>query len=304
MSHLHSHVCYCGSLVSITDVRCRPSTGRPSGEEQTTAHEVVFPRAGVFVKHVGNQQAVADSNHVLFFNANEPYRVSHPMPGGDDCTSFTFQTETLIEVLGAYEPMARDQPGKPFGLTHGLIGPKIIIQQQELRRRLGDAWIDALEIEESALNLLYAVLRDAYRLRTIPPRQHRSDTLQLRQEWVERVKLLMAKRPGANLSLTEIARAVHCSPFHLARVFQAEVGPSIHQYHLRLRLALALERLLDRPASLTELALDLGFASHSHFTATFQRFFGISPSGFRRATSRSRLREMSKILKVLPREMR
>jgi AraC family transcriptional regulator len=298
MSQLHSHVRYCGSLVSITDVRCRPLPGRPSEEEQTTAHEVVFPRAGAFVKHVGNQQAVADSNHVLFFNANEPYRISHPVPGGDDCTSFTFQTETLLEVLGSFEPMVRDQPDKPFRLTHGPVGPKIIIQQQELRRRLGDASIDALEIEESALDLLHAVVRDAYRHRVVPSRRHRPDTLQLRQEWVERVKLLMARQPGANLSLSEIARAVHCSPFHLARLFHATVGSSIHQYHLRLRLALALERLLDRPASLTELALDLGFTSHSHFTATFQRFFGSSPSGFRRATSGSRLREMSKILKV------
>jgi AraC family transcriptional regulator len=299
MSQLHSHVRYCGSLVSITDVRCRPSTGWPGGEEQATEHEVVFPRAGVFVKHVGNQQAVADSNHVLFFNANEPYRISHPVAGGDDCTSFTFQTETLIEVLGPYEPMVRDQPEKPFRLTHGPVEPKIIIQQQELRRRLGDASIGALEIEESALDLLYAVVRDAYRRRAVPPlRRHGSDTLRLRREWIERVKLLIARQPGAHLSLIEIARAVHCSPFHLARLFRASVGSSIHQYHLRLRLALALERLLDRPASLTELALDLGFASHSHFTTAFQLAFGLSPSCFRGTTTPRRIQKLSKILKA------
>jgi AraC family transcriptional regulator len=298
MSQLHSHVRYCGSLVSITDVRCRPSTGRPSGEEQATAHEVVFPRAGVFVKHVRDQRAVADSNHVLFFNANEPYRVSHPVPGGDDCTSFAFSTEALIEVLGSYEPIVHDQPEKPFRLTHGPVGPRTVIRQQQLRRRLGDPLIDALEIEESALDLLHAVVRDVYRHRSVPPQRHRSDTVRLRREWVESVKLLMAKRPGTSLSLAEIALAVHCSPFHLARLFRASVGSSIHQYHLRLRLALALEHLGDRPANLTALALDLGFASHSHFTAAFQHFFRTSPSAFRRATSGSCLREMSKILKV------
>lgn len=90
--------------MSITDVRCRPSTSRSGGEEQAAAHELVFPRAGVFVKHVGGQRAVADPNHVLFFNAGEPYRVSHPVPGGDDCTCFVFSEETLLEVLGRCEP--------------------------------------------------------------------------------------------------------------------------------------------------------------------------------------------------------
>jgi AraC-like DNA-binding protein len=106
---------------------------------------------------------------------------------------------------------------------------------------------------------------------------------------VEAVKLLLAERPGANLSLVEIARAVHCSPFHLARLFRAAVGSTIHQYQLRLRLALALERLSDHPASLTHLALDLGFSSHSHFTTAFQRLFGTSPSKFRRATTGPRV---------------
>jgi hypothetical protein len=47
------------SLLSIADVSCRPSTRRQSSEEQTTTHQVVLPRAGVFVKHSGRQHTYA-----------------------------------------------------------------------------------------------------------------------------------------------------------------------------------------------------------------------------------------------------
>jgi len=259
---------------------------------------VVFPRAGVFVKHTGNDKAVADPNHVLFFNANEPYRVSHPVSGGDDCTSFVFSTEALVEVLSLHEPTVRDHPQKPFRFTHGPIELQTIFRQQQLRRNLSDDSTRALEIEESALHLLHEVTRHVYHHRGAPLRRHRPDTLRLRRHWVESVKLLIAERPAANLSLAEIACAVHCSPFHLARLFRTFAGSSIHKYQLHLRMALALERLDEIPGSLTDLAFDLGFSSHSHFTAAFQRCFSISPSAFRRAATGSRVRELSKILKV------
>jgi AraC family transcriptional regulator len=298
MSQLQSHLRYRSALVSITDVCCRPLTFHPGGEEQSTVHEMVFPRVGVFVMHTGHQQIVADPNHVLFFNANQPYRVSHPVPGGDDCTSFVFSTETLLDVIGSYEPTVRDHPEKPFRFNYGPIGLQTIIRQQRLRRRLRDLTTGSLEIEESALSLLDELSRHLYRHWRVPPSQHRPDTLRFHREWVESAKLIIAKRVKTNLSLVEIARMVHCSAFHLARLFRASAGSSIHQYQLRLRLALALDHLADGASSLTELALELGFSSHSHFTATFQRSFGISPSAFRQAATASHVRKLSKILKV------
>ena len=37
----------------------------------------------MYLRHVGSDQAVADANHVLFFNAEQGYQVSHPVAGGD-----------------------------------------------------------------------------------------------------------------------------------------------------------------------------------------------------------------------------
>jgi AraC-like DNA-binding protein len=64
-------------------------------------------------------------------------------------------------------------------------------------------------------------------------------------------------------------------------VFRAETGFSVDRYHRALRLRAALERLPAHGGRLSALALDLGFSSHSHFSDTFRREFGVAPSAVR-----------------------
>jgi AraC-like DNA-binding protein len=292
--HIHYQVLYRGATVSIRDVRCRPTESACSDEEQATRHTVVFPRAGMFVKHVGSQQVVADCNHVLFFNGGEPYRVSHPVAGGDDCTSFAFSHEVLLDALSRYEPQVRDRPELPFRLTHGPIESSSLFGHQKLRQGLRTRTADGLRVEELSLGLLDEVVESAYRLRGHRPVP--TATARLHRERAEAAKVFLASRFRMRPALAEVARAVHCSPYHLARLFRREVGVPLHQYLNRLRLGAALESLADGATDLTALALDLGYASHSHFSEAFRRAFGAAPSAFRGTVTSVRLRQMSKHL--------
>src|ERR1700722_5428426 len=58
-------------IVKIRDVKCRGSCRHQSGEELATTTELVFPYRGVYVRHLGHDQAVAEANQVLFFNSAE-----------------------------------------------------------------------------------------------------------------------------------------------------------------------------------------------------------------------------------------
>ena len=73
------------------------------------------------------------------------------------------------------------------------------------------------------------------------------------------------------------------SVFHLARTFRRRTGFSLHAYRNQLRVRTALEHLASPGTDLVALALDLGFSSHSHFTETFRRGFGVTPSEARRS---------------------
>ena len=101
---LQAQSLYQSAAVSIHDVRCRPECRGRGDEEYSSGHHLVFPRAGVFVKQVAGHEFVADPNQILFFNQAEPYRVAHPVDGGDDCTVFVFRAELLQEVISLYQP--------------------------------------------------------------------------------------------------------------------------------------------------------------------------------------------------------
>jgi AraC family transcriptional regulator len=143
--------------------------------------------------------------------------------------------------------------------------------------------------------LLEGVVRDGHRRRQAHGATTSVRARRARGELVERARAVLAEHPDGRLSLAALAATVGCSPFHLARTFRASTGTSVHQYQLRLRLSLALDRLADGADDLSALALDLGFASHSHFTTVFRRTFGTTPSAFRRALSGAGLRDARKI---------
>ena len=101
-------------------------------------------------------------------------------------------------------------------------------------------------------------------------------------------------------SVARLAKIANLSPFHLCHVFRQMVGTSIYDYVLHERLAHSLDAVLDGGDDLTAIALDAGFASHSHFTARFRGFFGCTPTALRRAASAAALAELRKIVTARP----
>jgi AraC-like DNA-binding protein len=73
------------------------------------------------------------------------------------------------------------------------------------------------------------------------------------------------------------------SPFHFLRLFRDVLGVTPHQYLVRARLRRAARLLAEDGRSITDIALDVGFADLSNFVRTFHRAAGVSPRRFRRA---------------------
>ena len=73
----------------------------------------------------------------------------------------------------------------------------------------------------------------------------------------------------------------------------------LHRYHLLARMAAALDEVLDSSRDLATIGVELGFSSHSHFTAAFRRSFDITPSELRRTASDRNAAEMRKILTAI-----
>jgi AraC-like DNA-binding protein len=257
----HRTVLYSSPLVNIADVACRSPACAGTKDELATAYQAVFTRRGVFVKHSGRQNFVAEPTHVIFFDKEEEYRVSHPVEGGDDCTAFTY-SDSLARELNSTKPHAHTTAPSA----------SVLLLHQRLRRRIHRGLASPLQIEETALEILREIT---------PSRSEHRMIKRERRRLADDTRVVLASCPSQSLTLGELARKVASSPFHLSRVFREEVGMPIHQFHLRLRLAIALEHLSGDDAALSPLALDLGFSSHSHFATLFKRVYGTPPSAFR-----------------------
>jgi AraC family transcriptional regulator len=260
--------------VAIRDVRCEGRHAAPSTEEFATATHLVFPYRGVFVRHLGRDQAVAEANQVLFFNRGEGYRVSHPVPGGDASLDLVISDAVLCEL--APRALLRNGSRPAFRRQRLRLDPRAQALVALLRHGLRRGIAEPLEAEGLAL----AIARRAFGPRTA---QQPGASL-ARQKLADRAKLVLASNPARRWTLSEIAAEVGNSPVYLTQVFQQVEGLPLYRYQLRLRLARALD-LLPRYDDLTSLSLDLGFYSHSHFSTVFAKAYGYSPSKFRQAAS-------------------
>lgn len=260
------------STVTIRDVYCRGSCQQQSGEEFATATEVVFPYRGVYVRHLGHDQAVAEANQVLFFNATEGYRVSHPVLGGDASLSLAISEPLLREL--APPTFLRDGATLAFRRQCLRIDARAQALVALLRHSLRQNIAEPLEAESLALTLVRRALG--------PRTTHAAGASVGRQRLVDRVKLVLTSDLARRWTLAEIAVEVRGSPVYLTQAFQQVEGLPLYRYQSRLRLARALD-LLAQYDDLTALSLDLGFSSHSHFSAAFRQAYGRSPSEFRRS---------------------
>ena len=83
-------------------------------------------------------------------------------------------------------------------------------------------------------------------------------------------------------SLVDMGLQVGLSPSHFAKKFRQSTGLSLQRFINRRRLQRSLEMLKDRSQSVASVALDLGFASQSHFTRLFSDQTGMTPAKYGR----------------------
>lgn len=272
MSEFTVHCLLQTPTVTVRDVYCRGECRHKSAEECASASHLVFPYRGVYVRHVGERQTVAEASQVLFFNAGEGYRVSHPVQGGDASLSLSVEPSMLREL--APKALLRPSGELSFAPPRLRIDPRAQTLAMLLRHSLREGVAEALQAESLALTLVQRALG--------PRTAHIAGASAGQQKLVERAKLVLASDLSRRWALAGIAAEVGVSPVYLTQVFQRVEGLPLYRYHLRLRLARALD-LLGEYDDLSALSHDLGFSSHSHFSAAFQQTYGRSPSQFRQS---------------------
>lgn len=256
-------------VVSISDVDCRPHHVGCTHEFCFAQDRIAFVRRGAFRKHIGGEPIVADPATLIYFPAEQGFRTSHMDLGGDLCTFVSLERETLHEV--AHSAGRKTDGGDPFGATHAGITARTLLASRRLFARIENGLVSTVEAEEGTLDLVRAAAAGG-EPQTAPVVSQGARRL------AAAARELVASDPAAPGGLSDMARTLGVSVFHLARVFTAVTGSSLHSYQMRLRLTAALEALLRGAPDVSAVAFENGFSSHSHLTYAFRKAFGVTPS--------------------------
>ncbi len=255
-------------LVRIGAFRC--DADYPGFQDTGPANNYcfVFPRTAVQIEHEDAPPLVANPNVVTFYNQSQCYLRRKISQRGDHCDWFGVHPGLVREAV----QRVNRADGQHFFPWHRL---RCAASTYLMQRRLFEAVVhgrlrDAMAIEETVLQLLDRVVGAAA-----------TPAWPVRTALVHEVERLLASRFDQPLTLSNIAGHAGASVYHLCRTFREATGLALHQYLRQLRIRYGLETVCETSLPLSRIAVDLGFAHHSHFTQAFRRDFAITPSALR-----------------------
>ena len=254
-------VLFDSELVTVLDVRCDIRRSGPGATHHVSDTFVALPLGGVWSMHERRAEHLLHATLAAVVPADTEYRMSHPNDDGDAGVALRFAPDAVAEALGDRTAQVR--------VTRSDVRMRHAVGVLLARISQGD---DGCAVDDEAFALLRIVAGNLGST-FVGSAKARAK--------VDRVRIAMAERPEEHWTLASLAALVGCSPFHLAHQFRAHTGTTVHQYLADLRTAAALARIEAGEASLATVAADLGFAHHSHMTATLRRRLGLTPRAIR-----------------------
>jgi AraC family transcriptional regulator len=255
--------------LSIIDYRCDAGPNDRSYPEQHQAFSLSYVRAGSFgCRTRGRNHELVVGSVMVGYPGDEFICTHDHHLCGDECLSFQFSAE-LVDRLGP-------APKKYWRIGALAPHPRLMVIG-ELAQSAARGQCD-LGLDE--IGLVFAIRYNEL-LTGRKPRFATPGTADRRRA-VESALWLDACA-SKDVSLQSVAERVQLSPFHFLRLFSTVLGVTPHQYLLRARLRRAARLLIETQQSITNIALEAGFADLSNFVRTFHRAAGASPGHFRRA---------------------
>ena len=178
----------------------------------------------------------------------------------------------------------------PFAERHlgaRVCRPAVVAGQGELMRGL-----EILCREAASPDPVFDLMFEGWALQALAYIVRASSTSQLRalrrgglsSRSLRLVEEYIREHLGDPISIASLAEATGLSSRHFLRAFQESMGSSPHQYLLKHRVSEAKRRLEETGDSVTEIGLACGFSHAQHFSASFRKITGVSPSDFRRSS--------------------
>ena len=255
--------------VSVAGFRFTEKSYAPQSALPRHAHELAhfcFVLSGNYTENLRSRSEERAPANLIFYPPDMTHAEAHHSRG----------RHFLVELEPWRADSLRDY-GLPISDPAAFAGGSTIWLGTKLYREFSqmDA-LSTLALESMALELMVETLRD---------RENRK--ARRAPKWLADVKQILRANFANPPTLTQLSQAVGIHPVHLVRVFRTFQHCTMSEYVRQLRVESARQQIMSSDASLVEIALSSGFADHTHFSRSFKRVTGMTPSDFRSLIRRS-----------------
>ena len=259
--------------VSVIDYRCSAGPADAPFVERHEDFSISYVRKGTFGCRTRGESHELVAGSLMIGHPGDEYMCTHHHHVcGDECLSFQL-SPALVDSIGDRTEIWRTVCVPPLSELMVL---------GELAQAAADGTSD-LGLDEAGMLIAARFVE----LASDRARSGSNASELDRRRAVEAALWIDAHAEEA-IDLDSAASEVGLSPFHFLRLFSKVVGVTPHQYLVRTRVRRAARLLADDRRSITDVALDVGFADLSNFVRTFHRAAGVSPRRFRQATKGDR----------------
>lgn len=256
---------------SVEDVICTSGPEHRPFEERHITVRIALVVAGTFQYRTRRAPDLMAPGALLLGNVGQPFECAHDHGRGDRCVSVAYHPDY-------FERLAHDAGVKIASFAVGRIPPLRMLAPLVSHAHAAIASADPLTWAEWAADLAACAIKAASGAPS-----HPSPTPSAVLARVTRSIRRIEADPARELTLLDLSRDAHTSPYHFLRGFREVTGITPHQFILRTRLRLAASRLAHSSDDILAVAFDVGFGDVSNFNRSFRAEFGVSPRAYRRS---------------------
>lgn len=272
------HTLYESDFYRILDFRCRCTECGRSKPEYASSFAISFVRTGNFIFNVFRNTLDSYTGCVLITKPGYEHTVTHVNTKPDECTIFEFRDWFYNEL--------RQQYGNFKLFTDNDIHSTLMRSNAELEffhfyimQGLQSRGAGKLKTDDLVMEMLRKVLSGVTDY--APDEKINAQLKRNHLPTIERAKQFITENFTTDISLMDIARHSHVSPFHFSRLFKTFTAVSPHQFLQSTRLQHAELLLRNTEMPVADVAFNSGFNSIEYFTAAFKHRYKHPPSRYR-----------------------
>lgn len=262
--------------VSSEEGRVGESTLLPAGQVV-----IALPVSAPLRWRSGNESGIVETGNVALLDTrNAEFQIE--AGDGSDAVLLGMRHSTLAAMLESFRPglapSIRELVYGSAGWCEMTARPEILAQVVPALRTPAVSGAARAFWFESQFKALLALL-------CFVPARSEEEFFCSRQKRLARVRVARAKskleaRLDEAFDLNRLAAEVGCSSSYLSRTFSATTGMTITQYVRKRRIEKAAEMLVTGRYNVSEVAVEVGYQSLSHFSKAFQQVKGCLPSKY------------------------